>query len=89
MDSNSNKTHPKFPRRYRTGHMGYCLHAEMSVIRFARPGDELIVIRWEKDGRRSMSKPCEHCQRFLRRAGVSKVTYSDWNGDFKTMNFKG
>jgi len=83
--TNSSKTHPKFGRTYKNGDEGHCLHAEMDVLRFAHPGDRITVMRFLKSGALSMAKPCEHCERFLREAGIEKVTYSDWDGNYQTM----
>lgn len=89
MDCNSKKTHPKFARRYKSGDLGYCLHAEMGVLRFAQPGDNVLVMRWSVKGALTMSKPCSACQRFLSEAGINKVTYTDWEGNFHTFRVRG
>lgn len=79
--NNSDKTHPRFARRYKDNHEGHQLHAEMSVLLAARPGDNVFVFRFTKDGELSMAKPCEFCQKFLKQAGIKTVTYSDWDGN--------
>ena len=47
IGENTNKTHPRFKRQYPDGTWASHMHAEMNVLRFARPGDELEVIRFE------------------------------------------
>jgi len=56
------------------------MHAEMDVLRFAQPGDELEVMRFRKDGSLGMSKPCKFCQRHIRSAGIRRVYYTDEAG---------
>jgi deoxycytidylate deaminase len=88
VGTNSNKTHPKFVRMNKDGTESAELHAEMSVIRFAKPGDTLLVVRYNAIGELSMSKPCIHCQKFIKESGISKVEYTDWNGDIKDLKFE-
>jgi len=57
------------------------MHAEMNVLRFSQPGDELIVYRFKKDGSVSMAKPCKDCRRMIIAKGIKKVTYTDWEGN--------
>ena len=58
---------------------------EMDVLRFAVPGDRITVMRFLKSGKLSMAKPCQHCEKFLREAGIERITYSDWDGNYQTM----
>jgi len=83
VGTNARKTHPRFVRVFENGICDSHLHAEMSVLRFAKPGDVIIVLRWKKSGVLSMSKPCIHCQGFLKSAGIKEVHYTDCNGEFK------
>ena len=83
VGTNSTKTHPRFRRTHSNGDESAHLHAEMDVLRFAKPGDTLMVFRFLADGTPSMSKPCPHCQKFIREAGITKVEYTDWSGDVK------
>jgi deoxycytidylate deaminase len=85
IGTNSSKTHPKFVRVYKNGEEGHQLHAEMSILRFAKPGDKMTVMRFDAKGELTMAKPCKHCESFLREAGIKEVTYSDWSGDYQTM----
>ncbi len=82
---NSFKTHPGFARTYRSGDVGYCLHAEMDALRFAKPGDELVVMRWKNDGVLTMSKPCAACMKYIMQAKIRRLTYTDWDGNFHTI----
>lgn len=83
IGTNSSKTHPKFRRLYRNGGEGAHLHAEMDVLRFARPGDCLLVLRFSANGTLTMAKPCEHCQKFIRQLDLGKVKYTDWDGQIQ------
>lgn len=47
-----------------------------------RKGCSIINIRLTKRGF-SNSRPCAHCNEYLRSNGISKVTYSDSLGRFK------
>ena len=86
---NSNKTHPRFTRTYDDGTIASHMHAEMSVLRYARPGDEIEVMRFKKcEHGMTMAKPCVHCCKFLEQSGVSKVRYTNWDGEWEEINFK-
>ena len=63
------------------------LHAEVAAL--ARVQDKrklknssVTVIRVNKAGLLVMSRPCPSCIRYMRQVGVSKMIYSDDNGDF-------
>ena len=82
VGTNSYKTHPKYPRYYRTGpKLVYHLHAEMAVLRFVQPGDKILVLRFKADGSLSMGRPCIECQKHIKAAGIREVEYSDWDGN--------
>ena len=49
VGENTYKTHPRFRRQYPDGTWGSHMHAEMNVLRFAQPGDE-IEVRDRKKG---------------------------------------
>jgi cytidine deaminase len=87
IGANLTKTHPRFSRVYTSGKKGHFLHAEMNVLRFSKPGDEITVLRFNADGDLRMAKPCEHCQRFMKEFGIKKVTYSDWDGQMQELEF--
>ena len=83
---NSDKTHPRFKRKYEDGTWAAHMHAEMDVLRFSEPGDELEVMRWRKsDNTFAMAKPCRHCVPHILNAGLSRVTYTDDNGEWQEM----
>ena len=88
VGENTYKTHPRFKRVYPDGTTGSHMHAEMNVLRFAKPGDVLEVIRFKKSGGRAMAKPCEHCMRYIREAGIKKVRYTNSQGDWETMKLQ-
>ena len=84
---NSDKTHPRFKRQYSDGTWASHMHAEMNVLRFAQPGDEIEVLRFtKKDQKRTMAKPCELCQKELHKAGIKKVRYTNWDGDWECLH---
>lgn len=83
LGTNCKKTHPRFARTYKSGHVGSHLHAEMNVLRFSQPGDTLIVMRFRKDGDLSMAQPCIYCEQFIKEAKIKYVIYTDWDGTFK------
>ena len=87
IGTNQDKTHPSFQRRYKNGE-AHNLHAEMDVLRFAKPGDTITVMRWSARGQLTMAKPCPHCQAFIKQAGITQVVYSDWDGNMQTMEME-
>ena len=84
IGANTNKTHPRFKRQYKDGTWAAHMHAEMNVLRFSQPGDELEVMRFVKNGL-AMAKPCEHCMRFILESGISKVSYTDEDGKWAQL----
>ena len=81
VGTNSDKTHPRFKRTYSDGSTGAHMHAEMDVIRFSQPGDELEVMRFRRsDNQLAMAKPCKFCMKHIEESGISKVHYTDDNG---------
>jgi len=86
IGENTNKTHPRFKRQYEDGSWASHMHAEMNVLRFAQPGDELEVIRFKKcDHGLTMAKPCSLCIRHLKECGIKKVKYTNWEGKWEEM----
>ena len=86
IGENTNKTHPRFKRQYEDGTWASHMHAEMNVIRFAKPGDELEVMRFKKcDHTLSMAKPCSLCMKEISRVGIKKIRYTNWNGDWEEI----
>jgi deoxycytidylate deaminase len=88
IGENTFKTHPRFKRTYPDGTVGSHMHAEMNVLRFAKPGDTLEVIRFLKGGTQGMAKPCAVCMRYIREAGIKKVRYTNEDGDWEEMKVR-
>ena len=70
---------------YPSGAVGHHMHAERNVLRFYKPGDKLIVMRFSKSGELTMAKPCKFCQEKIESLGVTQVTYSNWEGEFERL----
>lgn len=86
VGENTDKTHPRFKRQYTDGSWASHMHAEMNVLRFAQPGDTLEVMRFSKCGSHStMAKPCALCMNFIKQAGIKKIKYTDWAGDWSEI----
>ena len=86
VGENTNKTHPKFKRQYDDGTWASHMHAEMNVLRFAKPGDNIEVLRVKKDGETlTMAKPCKLCFAALNEHGIKKVRYTNWEGEWVEM----
>lgn len=92
ITTNSHKKSPKYFRFYshktedRNG-PAYCQHAEMAALRYAQPGDKLVVVRFLKDGSLACAKPCEHCEKRIKKLGL-RVRYTNEAGEFETLNLK-
>jgi cytidine deaminase len=82
---NSDKTHPRFKRIATDGSEVCTLHAEMSVLKYARKGDRLEVLRFLKCGSMTMACPCEHCRKFIREQNLCDVRYTDWGGTWNKL----
>ena len=90
IGENTDKTHPRFKRQYSDGTWGSHMHAEMNVLRFARPGDEIEVMRFSKCSHElTMAKPCELCMQAMKDAGIKRVKYTDWSGKWVTLELYG
>lgn len=87
IGENTNKTHPRFKRQYADGTWASHMHAEMNVLRFAKPGDELEVMRFSKCNHEiTMAKPCSLCIQAIKDAGIRKVRYTDWQGQWQNLS---
>ena len=83
IGENTNKTHPRFTRTYDDGTIASHMHAEMNVLRFAQPGDELEVMRFLRGGfDYAMAKPCSICMKFIQEAGIKRVKYTTPTGEW-------
>ena len=86
IGENTNKTHPRFKRQYDDGTWASHMHAEMNVLRFAQPGDELEVMRFKKcDHKFSMAKPCSLCMIEIIQTGIKKIRYTNWKGEWEEI----
>lgn len=86
IGENTSKTHPRFKRQYKDGSWASHMHAEMNVLRFAEPGDELEVMRFKKCNHEfSMAKPCDLCIDQIKKAGIRKVRYTNWEGQWEVL----
>lgn len=86
---NGEKASPKFRRTfYDKNENAYCCHAEMRVIEKAKATskDVLYVARFKNDKTLTMAKPCKWCIEHIKRAGIKKVYYSNWNGTWEKLN---
>ncbi len=55
------------------------IHAERRLLK--KGGMKSVtVLRFNRDGELKMSKPCIHCAKALKLAGVDKVYYSGYDG---------
>jgi len=83
---NTEKTHPRFKRQYADGSWASHMHAEMNVLRFAKPGDEIEVIRFKKcDYGWTMAKPCKICESEIKKSGIKKIRYTNWDGAWEEL----
>jgi len=60
------------------------LHAEQKAIIFSKKDVKrcsLLVIRINREGELKYSKPCVVCRQFINDMGISKVFYSNKNGE--------
>jgi cytidine deaminase len=81
-------TKPEFGRSLPGGLYAFCAHAEMSAVSKAKDikkSDVLHVMRFTKTGRITMAKPCKHCQSYLKKKGIRRVMYTDWDGSWNKM----
>ena len=86
IGENTDKTHPRFKRQYEDGTWASHMHAEMNVLRFAKPGDEIEVMRFKKCNHEvTMAKPCELCMAEIKRAKISRVRYTNWDGEWEEI----
>ena len=88
VGENTNKTHPRFTRTYKDGSIASHMHAEMNVLRFAEPGDELEVMRFKKCAHEfAMAKPCLFCMKFIKESGISSVKFTNNFGEWEELKF--
>jgi tRNA(Arg) A34 adenosine deaminase TadA len=51
-------------------------HAEARALRKADAGATLYVARVTRDGQWAMSKPCKHCQAYIKNRRIKRVYYT-------------
>ena len=86
IGENTHKTHPRFKRQYEDGTWASHMHAEMNVLRFALPGDDIEVMRFRKCSHEwTMAKPCPLCMEEMIKAGIKTVRYTNWQGEWEEI----
>lgn len=88
ISTNQQKTHPMSLHTKPTGDVCCSLHAEQAACRFAKPGDTLYVMRFKKDGTLAIAKPCTMCEKTIRQIGLSKVYYTDRQGNWNRLKLR-
>lgn len=77
---NREKTHPKYANPEK--HERRSLHAELDclkrspIFKAGTGGSSEIYVYRELDGLPAMARPCNHCMKFIREAGIEKVYYT-------------
>ena len=89
IGENTDKTHPRFKRQYADGTWASHMHAEMNVLRFAQPGDEIEIIRFKKCSHEwSMARPCSLCMKEMKITGIKRVRYTNWEGKWEEIEIE-
>jgi deoxycytidylate deaminase len=91
MGVNGQSSRPEFRRKFKDGKECFTSHAEMEAVfklKEVRPNDVLHVMRFTKNGGISMAKPCQYCQEYLKKKGIRRVKYTDWDGSWKKMTIE-
>ncbi len=89
IGENTTKTHPRFKRYVNAGGSAACMHAEMNVLGFAKPGYVIEVIRFsKKDHSWTMAKPCDICMQEMKKTGIKKVRYTNWYGEWEEISLE-
>lgn len=82
------KTHPvqaHYCQRCNKEHNIF-LHAEIAALVKCRKDPYAIyVMRFLKDGKLALAKPCEICYTAIRESGIEKCFYTDSKGRFKEL----
>ena len=53
-----------------------------------RTGEIINVVRFTNRGQPTMAKPCVWCQDYMRKKGVRRVKYTNWNGEWEKMRLQ-
>ena len=91
--ANCQKSSPRFVRRFKKGkcNIAYCGHAEMILmdrIGELRSGEVINVVRFTNRGLATMAKPCTWCQEYMKKHGVRRVRYTNWDGEWEKMRLQ-
>ncbi len=72
------------PENVSNGHRS--THAEVAALSLVgdATGTHLYVSRVTRAGNLTMSRPCRACRQAIVNAGVSRVTWTDWDGVVRT-----
>jgi len=89
---NSNKTAPRFKRRFQDSNVLYTRHAEQHAIS-KLPHDtnyrrvKVYVTRFMANGKQGMARPCEACMATLTEIGVNpkNIFYTNWEGSWERL----
>jgi tRNA(Arg) A34 adenosine deaminase TadA len=80
VKTNTYKTHPELKKFTEWPFM----HAESNCIISHGidncAGMEICVVRTLKNGTLNMAKPCEICTALMKKAGIKRIHYTDWDG---------
>ena len=60
----------------------------MDRIGELRAGEVVNVVRFTNRGVPTMAKPCTWCQEYMRKRGVRRVKYTNWNGEWEKMHLQ-
>lgn len=68
----------------------HTLHAEeIAINRIGRNKvDTIVVIRLTAADNFTMAHPCSRCWKKIKKAGIKKVIYSNWQGEITTISVK-
>jgi deoxycytidylate deaminase len=79
---NKYKSHPKQMNHHTAEHAD-SIHAELDAIINSRgnaEGATIYIVRLLQDGTIAMARPCFHCIKELKSAGVKRIVYSTQGG---------
>jgi hypothetical protein len=85
---NKRRTHPEISKHpYHEGYVG--IHAELDCVLKVDSEDlsdyKMLVLRVDRKGKLTMSKPCSGCQSLLKQFNVSETWFSNKNGEIEKL----
>ena len=89
---NIGKTHPRVLKYNYKGGSNSNIHAELRVC--IKSGKEnlkeftMVVLRVDRNGKLSNSKPCNGCTQLIRQFSVGEIWFSDKNGQILKLNYE-